>query len=113
MYLTPSFSVVPVTEESPRRNYLHASSRKMVKEIESDGTLWRPCVVRSIVPSAIMKLMESGTPQTTKDVSGVNTVCSLTRWQVNSQIEKKTKVTIKRRTYFDDEDPDDNDDDLM
>lgn len=33
--------------------------------------------------------------------------------QVSSQMEKKTKVTIKRRTYFDEEDPDDNDDDLM
>ncbi|CAM9770767.1 unnamed protein product [Ascophyllum nodosum] len=33
--------------------------------------------------------------------------------QVSSQMEKKLKVTIKRRTYFDDEDPDDNDDDLI
>ncbi|CAM9221282.1 unnamed protein product [Laminaria digitata] len=33
--------------------------------------------------------------------------------QVSSQMEKKTKVTIKRKTYFDDQDSDDNDDDLM
>lgn len=33
--------------------------------------------------------------------------------QVSSQMEKKTKVTMKRRTYFDEDDPDDNDDDLM
>lgn len=33
--------------------------------------------------------------------------------QVSSKMEKKTKVTIKRRTYFDEDDPDDNDDDLM
>ncbi|CAM9163561.1 unnamed protein product [Hapterophycus canaliculatus] len=33
--------------------------------------------------------------------------------QVSSQMEKKTKVTIKRKTYFDEEDSDDNDDDMM
>eukprot|EP00752_Nemacystus_decipiens_P002480 g2333.t1 len=33
--------------------------------------------------------------------------------QVSSQMEKKTKVTIKRKTYFDEQDSDDNDDDMM
>lgn len=33
--------------------------------------------------------------------------------QVSSQMEKKTKVTMKRKTYFDEQDSDDNDDDLM
>lgn len=33
--------------------------------------------------------------------------------QVSTQMEKKTKVTMKRKTYFDDQDSDDNDDDLM
>lgn len=37
----------------------------------------------------------------------------LTCMQVSSQMEKKTKVTIKRKTYFDEQDSDDNDDDLM
>eukprot|EP00903_Cladosiphon_okamuranus_P019717 g18119.t1 len=33
--------------------------------------------------------------------------------QVSTQMEKKTKVTIKRKTYFDEQDSDDNDDDMM
>lgn len=37
----------------------------------------------------------------------------LSSLQVSSQMEKKTKVTIKRKTYFDEQDSDDNDDDMM